>query len=146
MPRRAVMAKAIKARAHATMHQQNDANPRQAAGWAGGGRQALCLVGGGQAWALCLAGAWGCTGRPCAYAAVARRSSRSLAACPFRSARWSRMAGKACQGLLGPALACLGLWAGGRLGLAVSGHVTGSKGSRSCITDLKKSERKGKVP
>ena len=88
-------------------------------------------------------GRLGSTGRPGAYAAAARRSSKilSCSAVPV-----GPLVQDGPEGLLGPALACLGLWAGGRLGLAVSGHVTGSKGSRSCITDLKKSERKGKVP
>ena len=88
-------------------------------------------------------GLLGSTGRPCAYVAAVRRSSKflSCSAVPV-----GPLVQDGREGLLGPALACLGLWAGGRLGLAVSGHVTGSKGSRSCITDLKKSERKGKVP
>lgn len=81
-----------------------------------------------QAWRLCRGGALvfeifellGCFGQP------------AVPGWPGRPAR-------ACTGLVRP-------WAGGWLGLAVSGHVTGSKGSRSCITDLKKSERKGKVP
>ena len=118
--------------------------------WTGG-----CVGGGrvvaGRPWACRVAaglgpvpgGRLGSTGRPGAYAAAARRSSKilSCSAVPV-----GPLVQDGPEGLLGPALACLGLWAGGRLGLAVSGHVTGSKGSRSCITDLKKSERKGKVP